>query len=169
MEMTEWIERVMMRDLESLTNEIEAYDSEESVWAVVPGATNSPGTLTLHIAGNIQHFIGSRLGGTGYVRNREAEFSRRDVKRSELLEEIGRARKALMTGIRALKPEQLRGEYPEKVGGVKLSTGQVLVHLAAHLAYHLGQVDYHRRIVTGATAIGGNQSLPALASDDASD
>lgn len=169
METIEWLERVMMRDLDSLAREIEAYDNEEDVWAGAPGATNSPGTLALHLAGNIQHFVGGELGGTGYVRDRDAEFSRRDVKRSELLEEIGRAREALMTGLRALKPEQLSGEYPEKPGGKSLSTGQFLIHLATHLAYHLGQADYHRRIVTGAEAIRGNQSMAALVADSASD
>ena len=110
---------------------------------------NVAGTLVLHLAGNIQHYIGARLGATGYIRDRAAEFARRGVPRSELVREIEAARtavRAALSGATSLDPD---ADYPEIVGGVKVATGEYLVHLTTHFAYHLGQIDYHRRIVTG--------------------
>ncbi|UCC82754.1 MAG: DUF1572 family protein [Gemmatimonadota bacterium] len=159
---TDWIRRVMARDLGALGAQIEAYADERDIWKLVPGIENSAGTLALHLAGNIQHYIGAQLGGTGYVRDRDAEFTTRDVPRAELLELVEGASAALQAGFVAIDEGALDDEYPIDLGGVTLSTGQTLLHLAAHLAFHLGQVDYHRRIVTGAGAIAGMQSTGRL-------
>jgi hypothetical protein len=159
---SDWIFRVLDRDLRCLAEQIEAYENEEDIWKVAPGIGNSPGTLAVHIAGNIQHYIGKHLGGSDYVRDREAEFSRRDVPRSVILEELGDARSALQAGLTELDDGTLRGEYPEKVGAY-LSVGQFMVHLAAHLGYHLGQVDYHRRMIAGQDALPGMISPAKLA------
>jgi uncharacterized damage-inducible protein DinB len=160
--MTDWIRRVMTRDLTALGAQIEGYAEERDIWKLVPGIENSAGTLALHLAGNIQHYIGAQLGGTGYVRDREAEFTTRGVPRAELLDVIERASAALQVGFDAIDEGALDDEYPLDLGGVTLSTGQTLLHLAAHLAYHLGQVDYHRRTVTGAGAVAGMQSTGRL-------
>ena len=159
---SDWILRVLDRDLKCLIAQIEAYENEDDIWKLVPGVGNSPGTLAVHIAGNIQHYIGKHLGGMDYVRDRDAEFSRRDVPRSVILEELGAARSALQTGLAELDDGTLRGEYPEKVGAY-LSVGQFMVHLVAHLSYHLGQVDYHRRIVASQAALPGMISPAKLA------
>lgn len=137
------------RDLRGLRRELEAYPDERQIWQTVPGLPNTAGTLALHLAGNLQHYIGARWGGTGYVRNREAEFARRDVPRAELVAEIERARAALAAGLAAIRSEELEAVFPELVGGCRVRTGDLLVHAGAHLAYHLGQVDAHRRVVTG--------------------
>ncbi|HEX2717348.1 MAG TPA: DUF1572 family protein, partial [Gemmatimonadaceae bacterium] len=105
--------------------------------------------LALHIAGNLQHFIGAVLGGTGYVRDRDAEFARRDVSRDEILREIDAAIAAIERGLQSIGDDALPGVYPEKVAGREVVTADYLVHLSSHLSYHLGQLDYHRRIVTG--------------------
>jgi hypothetical protein len=136
---------ILQRELRTLRREVEAYPSEQAIWKLVPGIPNSAGTLVLHLAGNIQHYIGARLTGTAYVRDRPAEFSRRDVPRSELLTELAAAEAA----IERLKSATLPKRFPERIGGFELDTEDFLVHLIAHLAYHLGQVDYHRRLVTG--------------------
>jgi uncharacterized damage-inducible protein DinB len=115
----------------------------------VPGLPNSAGTLALHLAGNLQHFIGRNLGATDYVRDRPAEFARRNVPRAELLREIDAARAAVTLGLSRLSPPQLAEEYPEAIADMRVLTGEYLVHLATHFAYHLGQLDYHRRVVTG--------------------
>jgi uncharacterized damage-inducible protein DinB len=121
----------------------------------VPGITNSAGTLVLHLAGNLQHFFGACLGHTGYVRDRAAEFSRRGVAREDLVREIEAARAAVTAGLADLTASQLTAEFPEAVADTRLTTGEYLVHLVTHCAYHLGQVDYHRRNVTGSgTTIG---------------
>ena len=136
------------RDLRGLGRQLEASPDERLIWQSVPGLPNTAGTLALHLAGNLQHYIGARWAGTGYVRDRPAEFARRDVPRTELLAEIGRARAAVAAGLAAVRVEELDAPYPELVAGCQIRTGDLLVHAAAHLAYHLGQLDAHRRVVT---------------------
>jgi hypothetical protein len=137
------------RDLRTLRRELEAYPDERQIWQPVTGLANTAGTLALHLAGNLQHYVGACWGGTGYVRNRDAEFARRDVPRAELIAEIERARAAVAAGLGAVGPGELDAEYPELIGGCRVRAGDYLVHTAVHLAYHLGQVDSHRRVVTG--------------------
>jgi hypothetical protein len=158
----DWIGRVIVRDLDSMRVQLEAYGDERDIWKLAPGLTNAPGTLALHSAGNLQHYIGARLGRSDYVRDREAEFATRGLTRAELLQVIEEARVAVQEAIEGLSDQQLEMEFPDEVAGVKLSTGQFLVHLAVHLAYHLGQVDYHRRVVTGEDSLAQMQSIPAL-------
>jgi len=147
--MKEWITNVITRELKALRREIETYPSEDGLWDVRPGITNPGANLALHLAGNIQYFIGNVLGRNGYVRNREAEFANKDVPRAELLREIDNAIAAVQTGMSTITEADLARPYPEAVGGVSSTTGAFLAHFATHLAYHLGQVDYHRRILTG--------------------
>jgi len=148
------------RDLRALRREVEAYPDDDSLWRTVPGITNVGGTLALHLTGNLQHYFGATLGGTGYTRDRNAEFARRDVPRSELLREIEAARAAVRAGVSRISDQGLSSVFPETVGGVRVQTGEYLIHLATHFAYHLGQLDYHRRMVTG-SAIGVDAVRPA--------
>jgi hypothetical protein len=155
---------MMLRELVTLRKEIEAYPSDESLWKVVPGIANSGGTLALHLTGNLQHFIGAVLGGSGYIRDREAEFSVRGLPQAEVLDLIDQATASLTHTFRTLTDEVLGRQYPERVGKVRLTSGDFLVHLEGHLAYHLGQIDYHRRITTGGGALMGAMSPGALVS-----
>jgi DinB family protein len=146
---------VLIRDLRALRREIEAYPSDADLWRVAPGITNTGGNLALHLAGNLQHFIGKVLGHTGYVRNRDAEFKSRDVPRAQLLAEIDRTVAAVETGLARLENQDLSVDFPEPLAGRRVSTADALLHLLTHCAYHLGQVDYHRRLITGqATTVG---------------
>lgn len=145
----EIIRQCMQRELRALRRELDAYPDDASLWAVPPGITNSAGTLLLHLAGNLQHFVGRHLGGTSYVRNRDAEFSRRAVSRAEILRELDAAAAALDAGFARLTAVGLASNFPEPIAGMTFTTGDWLVHLVAHLGYHLGQIDYHRRIVLG--------------------
>jgi hypothetical protein len=145
------IAAILDRDLRALGREIEAYPDERDLWTEVPGLPNPAGTLILHLTGNLQHFVGAALGRTGYVRDRPAEFARRAVPRAELLREVEAARAAVKAGLCGAAAPDVRAEFPEQVGGVRVGTGEYLIHLAAHFAYHLGQVDYHRRVVTRQT------------------
>jgi hypothetical protein len=144
-----WLQTVMARELRALRREVEAYPSDADLWRIVPGIANPGGNLVLHLAGNLQYFVGAVLGGTGYVRHRDAEFAERDVSRGQLLKEIDQAIAAVERGLGRLQDGDLDKPYPEPVGGVSSTTGAFLSHLAVHLAYHLGQVDYHRRIISG--------------------
>jgi uncharacterized damage-inducible protein DinB len=160
--LSDWLGRVILRDLESLVGQLNGYDDEKDIWRQVPGIANTTGTLALHLAGNLEHYIGAELGQSGYVRDRDAEFDTRDLPRAELLELVEKARTTVQAAIQEIGDESLEEEYPLEVGGSRLTTGLFLLHLAAHLAYHLGQIDYHRRVVTGGESLTGMQSIPAL-------
>ena len=140
---------LLTRELRAVRREIEAYPDDAAVWRAVPGLPNTGGTLALHVAGNVRHFIGAIVGGDGYVRDRDAEFSRRDVSRAELTSGIDAAIAAVERALESPRNDLLRGAYPEPIAKRSLSAADFLLHLVAHLAYHLGQIDYHRRMVTG--------------------
>src|SRR5262245_29653862 len=145
---TSAIAGALSRDLKTLRREVEAFPDERQLWEEVPGIVNTTGTLVLHLAGNIQHYVGKHLGGSSYVRDRPAEFSRRGVKREELLREISQA-EAAIGSLASVDAARLARPFPEHVGNHELQTSDFLVHLVAHFTFHLGQIDYHRRVVTG--------------------
>ena len=146
MTLLSYVAAILDRDLRTLRREVEAYPDERELWVRVPGITNVAGNLVLHLAGNLQYYVGTVLGRTGYIRDRPAEFARRDVPRAELLREIEAARAAVKAALEA--PVDVEAEFPESILGMRVRTGDYLIHLATHFAYHLGQLDYHRRIVT---------------------
>ena len=139
---------VILRELRALQREIAAYPNDESLWEVRDGIPNSAGNLSLHLAGNLRHFIGAVLGGSGYQRDRNLEFSAKGLTRNELTEIIDATIAELSTTFDKITDEQLDSEYPIVVLDQKLSTSGFLTHLAVHLSYHLGQIDYHRRLLT---------------------
>lgn len=140
---------LILRDLDTLARELDAYPDDASVWLLPPGLPNSAGTLVLHLCGNLRHFIGATLGDTGYVRQRDAEFSTRDVDRTTLRALLAEARRDIDHTFAQLDPDRLTERYPLEVLGGHVEVGDWITHVATHLAYHLGQVDYHRRLVTG--------------------
>jgi uncharacterized damage-inducible protein DinB len=146
------IRTVILRELGAVRRSVEAYRDDASLWSERPGLPNCAGTLVLHITGNIRHYLGAVLGGSGFQRDRPAEFARRGVSRTELLAEVDAAIVAVETTF-TLRGESLDAQpspaYPERVAGRMIATDDFLVHMATHLAYHLGQLDYHRRVVTG--------------------
>lgn len=156
------IRRVLVRDLRSLRAELDAYENDSEVWALPDGLKNSAGTLALHLTGNLRHFIGAQLGQSGYVRDREQEFAARDIARETLTEQIDSAIRELELALNSLADSDLERPFPIAVGGHQFTIGRFLIHLIGHFAYHLGQLDYHRRIVTGNNAGIGAQSLDEL-------
>ena len=142
---------ILDRDLQTLAREVSAYPDERALWDMPPGFPNSAGTLALHLAGNVRHYFGARLGATGYVRDRPAEFASRDVPRATILALIEEARAAVSAAAARTTPDRLEHDFPEVVGGVRVATGEYMIHLVSHFAFHLGQLDYHRRVVTGQT------------------
>lgn len=156
------IRAVLARDLRAVAREIDSYPDDETVWRTVPGIANSGGTLALHIAGNLQHFIGAVLGRTGYARDRDAEFAARDLTREELCRRIDSAAHAVDATLAQLPAQQWEAEYPVLVGGRRLGTAAFLAHLATHLAYHLGQMDYHRRLLVPGASVVDAMSIAEL-------
>ncbi|HEY4149609.1 MAG TPA: DinB family protein [Chitinophagaceae bacterium] len=145
--LTESLKPLFNRDLNKLKQEIEAYNNEQRIWATEGGISNSAGNLCLHLVGNLNHFIGKVLGGTDYVRNREAEFSLRNVPRQELVKMIEATVAVVDSSLDKIVPEQLNQEYPIQVFDKKMTVEFFLLHLCTHLSYHLGQVNYHRRLL----------------------
>ncbi len=137
------------RDLTQLATEVNLYVSDESLWKVIPGTTNSGGNLVLHLCGNLRHYIGFRLGQVDYRRDRPAEFALLGLSRGELLSLIELARQAVVTALSAMPAARLDDIYPEEVLGSPIAVGYFLIHLNGHLRYHTGQINYHRRLVTG--------------------
>jgi uncharacterized damage-inducible protein DinB len=135
------------RDIQKLRSEISAYTKEETIWKISDLINNSGGNLCLHLMGNLQHYIGHILGGSDYLRNRAAEFTRKDVPVTELLAELEHTRERVTETIRSLPVEDLEKIYPERVFDYEMTTGYFLLHLLAHLNYHLGQINYHRRLL----------------------
>lgn len=143
------VQAILLRELGAVRRSVEVYPDDASLWVERRGLPNPGGTLVLHMAGNLQHFVGAVLGNSGYRRDRAAEFSRRGVSRADLLDEIDAAAEAVERGMNAISDDAMADAYPESIAGRSVATGDYLAHLAAHLAYHLGQLDYHRRVVTG--------------------
>lgn len=158
----EYVARVLVRDVKAVRRELEAYPDEVSVWALPPGVANSGGTLALHLAGNLQHFFGAVLGGSGYKRDRAAEFAKRDVLRSALIVELEAAIVAIELGMSQVSEARLAEEFPEAIAGHRIVMGEWLIHLVSHTGYHLGQIDYHRRLVTKSGATVGAMAVPEL-------
>jgi len=144
----ETLTALFQRDLAKVSSELNQYPNEEQIWAVPPGITNSAGNLCLHLIGNLNTYIGGELGQSGYVRQRDLEFSLRDIPRAVLLAQLDETASLVSRTLLSLNEARLDEEYPLLVFENKTSTGFMLVHLATHLAYHLGQINYHRRLVT---------------------
>jgi len=139
----------LVRELEGFKREIALFPDDESVWSAMPGVSNSAGNLALHLSGNLQYFIGSVLGRTGYVRNRELEFGQRSGPRENIYAELDAAIDVVRKVLPELPDAALDADFPEAVMGTKFRTGTFLVHLVAHAGFHLGQAGYLRRILTG--------------------
>jgi len=137
------------RDLAKLKSEIEQYDAEADLWKTTAGISNSAGNLCLHLTGNLNHFFGAVLGESGYLRDREAEFADRNVSREKMLADIDETLDVVRSTLAGLTENDLDKPYPIEVFGHPLTTGFFLVHLTTHLNYHLGHINYHRRLVAG--------------------
>lgn len=141
------LKSIISRDLMKLKAEIELYRDEKNIWIVDKGIANSGGNLCLHLIGNLNTYIGKELGNTDYIRNRDLEFSQKDVARDELINKIDDTVAVVKDALGKMTEEELTKEYPLLVFDKKTSTEYFLVHLAAHLTYHLGQINYHRRLL----------------------
>jgi uncharacterized damage-inducible protein DinB len=146
--LSEALSELFERDLRRLKGEISAFKDESAIWHTSGAVSNSPGNLVLHLVGNLNHYIGAVLGDSGYIRKREAEFARKHVARQTLLEQIDVTRQVVLKTLAGIPDDDLAKTYPlEVLGKTDMSTGFFLCHLSTHLNYHLGQVNYHRRLV----------------------
>ncbi len=155
--------RVMLvRDLATFAREVALFPDDEALWRALPGVTNSCGNLALHVAGNLQHFVGARLGGTHYVRDRNREFSQASGTRTDVIAELERTGAIVDETLGELDAARLDEAYPDPVGGVHLNTQAFLLHLAVHVGFHLGQADYLRRTLLRDNRTAATMSLTEL-------
>ena len=145
--LAETLKSLFTRDLNRLKSEIELYKQEENLWKVEGHIANSAGNLCLHLVGNLNTYIGREIGRSNYIRNRALEFSLKDVPRKELINKIDDTILVVNTSLDCLDEGALANEYPVLVFEEMTSTEYLLVHLATHLTYHLGQINYHRRLI----------------------
>lgn len=145
--MLDSLSKLYDRDLLKLKSEVEAYKNEADLWLVKAEISNSAGNLCLHLIGNLNHYIGHQLGGTDYQRNRPLEFSDKNVPRAVLIEKIEATRAMLQLILANLSSENLAQNHTEEFYGGKDSNEFFLIHLLSHLNYHLGQINYHRRLI----------------------
>ena len=135
------------RDLNKLREEIALYTSDDDLWKIDGEILNPAGNLCLHLSGNLKHFFGAVLGNSGYVRDRDAEFAKKNVPRSEMLAGIDVTKNIVLSTLAELTEKDLDKPYPIEVFGHPMTTGFFLTHLATHLNWHLGQINYHRRLL----------------------
>ena len=135
------------RDLNKLKIEISSYESESSLWLIEKDIKNSGGNLCLHLIGNLKQFIGNVIGKFDYTRNRDAEFGSKDVPKKDLVSEIEETKEIVIASLKKLNADDFEKIYPINVFNKEMTTGFFLISLAAHLNYHLGQINYHRRII----------------------
>ena len=134
------------RDLRRLIAEVNLFKNEEDLWRTQGSVKNPGGNLVLHIIGGLNHFIGATLAHTGYVRNRDQEFISKGVERKDLVAQLEELILMINETVNTLTREEMEAEFPLFFDKPKTSTSYVLVQLLAHLNYHLGQVNYLRRI-----------------------
>ena len=145
--MTESLIALFERDIDKVINELSLYRDESNIWKVENQIANSAGNLALHLIGNLNTYIGKEIGKISYQRDRELEFSQKNVARADIIEKLYQTKLNVKNALKALKDEDYKKEYPILVFAEKTSTEYFLIHLATHLAYHLGQINYHRRLI----------------------
>lgn len=134
------------RDIDKIRTEIKAYTSEDNIWKKADGISNSAGNLSLHLSGNLQHFFGAVLGETDYKRDREFEFGGK-VTRQELIDDLDNAEKSVTETLEGMTESDVQKDYPIEIYGGVIKTEWFILHLYSHLSYHLGQINYHRRLL----------------------
>jgi len=144
--MTESLAAFFLRDLERLKKEVEQYHHEANLWHVAEGISNSGGNLVLHLIGNLKGWFGAGLAQDGYRRDFYAEWTQKDVSREKLLEEIEAVKQIVRDTLPQIPPERLKGSYPIPIP-YPMNMEEFLFHLLAHFSYHLGQLNYHRRLL----------------------
>jgi hypothetical protein len=137
---------IFERDLNRLLNEMKLYSDENNIWITKAGISNSAGNLCLHLLGNLNYYIGNGLGHTGYVRYRVDEFALKNIPRADLVTNIQNCLLVVKNSLVNLPEAEFEKDFPIDVFGKPVSTVFMLVHLTTHLTYHLGQINYHRRL-----------------------
>lgn len=143
---TKTLQQLYNFEIENLAKEISLYSTNENLWITKENISNSGGNLALHIIGNLNHFIGATLLQTDYVRNREAEFADKNISKDILIEQLKNAQEIVNQAFGKMTEEDLLKTYPYDFMGSN-SAGFYITRFLCHLSYHLGQINYHRRLL----------------------
>ncbi|MBP7643184.1 MAG: DUF1572 family protein [Saprospiraceae bacterium] len=141
------LQRLFTRDLQKLKEEISLYQNEENIWLIDHHISNSAGNLCLHLVGNLNTYIGAPFANTGYIRDRPYEFSAKGVPRTALLSMVENTIRVVDEALDNITSDQLQQKFPILIFNEQDSTEYILIHLSTHLGYHLGQINYHRRLL----------------------
>lgn len=135
------------KGLQDLRQEATQFKSEELLWKTLPGVKNSCGNLFLHLIGNLNYFIGAQMGNTGYVRNRDLEFSAKDVPVHEIIKQIEALETIIPTVLQSKSEGWLAEEFLMEFLGAKQKNEFMITQMLVHLNYHCGQINYLRRML----------------------
>ncbi len=138
---------LFVRDLNRLKAEIKLYNNEVNLWKIENSIKNSGGNLCLHLIGNLKTFIGNGLGNIGYIRKRDFEFAGKNVARTQLYQEIDETIEIVRDALSQIEATDLNKNFPMVIWKEETGMEFTLLHLYGHLNYHLGQINYHRRIL----------------------
>ncbi len=144
---TEHLTRLFSRDLDKLITELNLYQNESHLWLLDKDISNTAGNLALHLVGNLNHFIGASIGNTGYVRQRDLEFSQKNIPREDIIKSIEATKLMIAEVLADVTVEELNQEFRHNPFEDYMTTEFFLLHLLTHLSYHLGQINYHRRLL----------------------
>lgn len=117
--------------------------SPEQFWRKPYGYGNSAGHLVLHLTGNLNYYIGARLAGTGYVRNRDLEFN--DPSQSpkdEVLAAFDCTIAMVTSAIRQQSEEDWTRPYSAEREPAARDRFTILLRCAGHAYHHVGQIIY---------------------------
>jgi uncharacterized damage-inducible protein DinB len=153
MTIAEGLAALYFRDLTRLIQELQAFPSDEILWKRAPGVKNSAGNLVLHLEGNLREYIGRQLGQVAYSRVRDQEFTFSGLPREELVRRMEQVKELVVKVIVQLAESELAATHPERVLEIDMTSHDLLVHLHGHLNFHLGQIDYLRRVLTEGSAV----------------
>ncbi|NVJ86167.1 MAG: DinB family protein [Algoriphagus sp.] len=135
------------RELDKLEQELKLFRSTKNLWRVEGEISNSAGNLAIHLIGNLRTFIAHEMGGFDYTRNRDHEFSAKNIPLEEMLNEIQLLKRQVIETFQRMDDFVLNERYPIEKFGKPMTYGYFLLHLYGHFDYHLGQINYARRLL----------------------
>lgn len=144
---TKELSNLFEKGFEGLKHEIALYRKEEDLWITCCNVNNSAGNLAIHICGSINHFVNHGIGNTPYKRDRNVEFSQKDLSQKQILQTIEKTKANTLKTIKNINPKKLEENFPLESPFGEISSSAAIVILLGHLQYHLGQISYHRRLL----------------------
>ncbi|HET8963143.1 MAG TPA: DUF1572 family protein [Chitinophagales bacterium] len=138
---------ILSQGIDKIISELNQYENEMDIWEIDGEIKNSAGNLAIHLSGSINYFIGAVMAKNGYVRNRDAEFSEKNISREKMISELNTTKTMMEEFISQQDADFYNAIFPLQTFGENRSNHYALMIMAVHLNYHLGQINYHRRLI----------------------